>query len=90
MSKETGEMDQCKQTVRAGHRCPRAAKRDGFCDAHWLMRFGHQWETPALVCAWCKEHWQPSTRSTCLLSPYVDQPPSVYPEPIRNGVADAK
>lgn len=30
---------QCRQIVRAGHRCPRAARRDDFCDAHRLMRF---------------------------------------------------
>ena len=62
---EPETQQQCRQIVRAGHRCPYRGRRDGFCDNHWLKRFGHQWETSALICARCKEHWQPSMRSVC-------------------------
>lgn len=80
---ETMNSRQCRQIVRAGHRCPYTAKRDGFCDSHWLKRFGHQWETPALICARCREHWEPNIRTACLLSPYLDQPVTVYPESLK-------
>lgn len=72
--------EQCKQIVRAGHRCPYAAKRDGFCDNHWRKRYGHQYSTSALICKRCNEAWQPGQKAACLMSPYLDQPPSVYPE----------
>ena len=74
------ERSQCRQIVRAGHRCPRAAKRDGFCDDHWRKRFGHRWDMDTMTCQRCKQSYRGSSE-TCLLSPYLDQPPTVYPEP---------
>jgi hypothetical protein len=73
---------QCKQIVRAGHQCPYIAKRDGFCESHWRKRFGHQWDIAALTCRRCKGAYR-EVGETCLVSPYLDQPPSVYPEPVR-------
>lgn len=81
--------EQCKQIVRAGHRCPRAAKRDGFCDSHWRMRYGHQFETLHWTCVRCKLGFKGSG-NTCLMSPYLDQPPSVYPEPAREAIRKAE
>lgn len=80
---------QCRQIVRAGHQCPRAAKTDGFCDAHWRMRFGHSWnfktgDFETLTCDWCRVKWRETDSANCLLSPYLDQPPTVYPEPTQN------
>lgn len=72
---------QCRQIVRAGHRCPYRAKRDGFCDSHWIKRFGHQWNMTILACKRCKQAWG-EHGEICLMSPYLDQPPSVYPEPL--------
>lgn len=71
--------EQCKQIVRAGHQCSRAAKRDGFCDAHWRKRFGHLWNMFTWTCERCKQELK-GGGETCLMSPYLDQPPSVYPE----------
>lgn len=73
--------EQCKQVVRAGHQCPRAAKRDGFCDSHWLKRFGHFWNLTTFICERCQSKFRESSE-VCLMSPYLDQPPSVYPEPV--------
>lgn len=70
---------QCRQIVRAGHRCPRAAKRDGFCYSHWIKRFGHEWDTYSWTCGRCKRKYGKHSE-TCLMSPYLDQPPTVYPE----------
>lgn len=79
--------DRCKQIVRAGHRCLYKAKRDGFCDSHWTKRYGHSFETTTWTCRRCGLGFKGSGR-TCLMSPYLDQPPSVYPE--REGNAMTK
>lgn len=77
---ETG-WAQCRQIVRAGHRCSRVAKRAGFCDAHWRMRYGHQFDMDTFICMRCNLSFRGSG-NTCMMNPYLDQPPAVYPEPL--------